>query len=225
MANDVKIEDYNACRECGGRCCKKSGCDYGTGDFFGRSYKGFVAALAEGDKSIVAALDFIPQDDGRFNVVPFLYIRARNTNRDVIDLLSMKTRCMALTDRGCSYDFDRRPLGGRNLIPSTDPNVACYPYLDPMEYILIPWLEYQEPLQKIVFDYTGKTVEEKLREDVENLFFDVICQNYEGVSATERREIAEFVPDLLKAFPLEGVKAIQRHDNLKIYEKKEGQES
>ena len=46
--------------------------------------------------------------NGKLCNFPFLYLRERNTGRDVVDLLSMKTPCSNLTEHGCNYTYEER---------------------------------------------------------------------------------------------------------------------
>lgn len=96
-----KNENLDICRQCGGRCCKKSGCDYSAKDFTDLSFKSLCEILSEGKISIVAFIKFKILHNGKNIADPFLYLRARNENRDIVDLVSMKTRCSQLGDDGC----------------------------------------------------------------------------------------------------------------------------
>lgn len=212
-----KIEDLDICRECGGMCCKKSGCDYAVSDFDDRSMKGLLESLAVGDKSIVAMINFETLPNGKFIAVPFLYVRARNCDRDVIDLVSMKTTCSMLTDTGCSYSYEDRPFGGRNLVPRRRSDGPCRPLDNPLDKIM-EWEPYQKQLSKIVKRYTGKSVDAKVKEDVENLFYDVLCGNFKGVHSREIADLEGFVPLLARAFPEERLNGVLRARNdKKVY--------
>lgn len=220
MSDNLKNENLDICSECGGRCCNKCGCDYAIVDFRDRTYKGLLEALAKGDKSIVAALDFKTMPSGKFIATPFLYLRARNTDRDIVDLVSMKTRCSLLNYDGCSHDYENRPFGGRNLIPSRKEDGPCMPDVEPLDY-LMAWSPYQKQLRKIVKHYTGMSVEEKVSQDVENLFYDALCRNYKGVHPAEMDELKEFIPLLVRAFPEERQRAVARKNGseLKVFRK------
>ncbi len=149
---------------------------------------------------------------------PILHVRARNVGRDVVDLVSMK-KCFALLDVGvgCSLDYEHRPLGGRNLVPSADG--LCYSIIAPLD-ILRMWEPYQKRLRKIVRNYTGMSFSERVSQDVENLFFDVFSQNYQGVSYEEIEELKDFVPLLVKTYPREMAKACSRYSHKSILELK-----
>lgn len=196
-----KNENFKRCRKCGGKCCKKSGCDYWIEDFDDLSYSGLLKVLSEGNISIVAAADFM-RVDGRLVFSPFLYLRARNIDRDVVDLISMKTRCSMLTDIGCSYSYEERPSGGKNLRPKKWIFGTCRPVYSPRDKVL-EWEPYQGVLRKIVKNYTGMSVERKVSEDVENLFRDVVDHRFEGVSQKEIEDIGYLIPYLVEAFPEE----------------------
>ncbi len=120
----MEYENKELCSKCGGRCCKKSGCDYFVSDFKIIDKNTILKVLETGNVSIVSAFKFEILANGKEVVVPILYLRARNEGRGVIDLFSMKKRCSMLTSTGCSYNLEQRPEGGVNLIPREN---GCQP--------------------------------------------------------------------------------------------------
>lgn len=212
MLENYKNEDLDLCSKCGGMCCKKCGCDYGIVDFEDRTYNGLKESLDKGDKSIVAVLNFKPLKNDRYIVDPVLYIRARNINRCVVDLISMKTSCAELMENGCKYDYDHRPLGGRNLKPRELDEGGCYSIIPRID-IMKQWIPYQKQLRKLVKYYTGMSVDKKIRIDVEELIYNFITENFDGVSVLELYELRDFVPMLIKAFPIEANNAYKRYKN------------
>ena len=210
-----KYEDKDICSRCGGFCCKKSGCDYSTDNFTGLSINALQEKLAEGNMSIVAMLNFHELSNGKLTVSPFLYLRARNKDRDVVDLLSLKKTCSMLTDTGCSYSLEDRPKGGVNLLPR-DPK-PCVPDVDPYE-IVKGWERYQKVLQRLVKRITGMSVDAKLREDVINLYVDILEENFDGVSPIEIEDIRGMIFSLIKVYPEELRIAQKRvNDRKKVY--------
>lgn len=200
-----KNENLDICRECGGMCCKKCGCDYAPSDFDDLSYKALLSVLSEGKISIVATLNFMRLGNGKLISTPILYLRARNVDRDVVDLLSMKTKCSQLTDTGCSYSYEDRPRGGVNLTPSNDG--PCRPMDSPIDMIL-SWVPYQKSLRKIVKNYTGMTVEQKLKKDAASLFDDYYHGKLAGVAEAELDDLSTFIPLLAEVYPDEFKNAV-----------------
>lgn len=201
------MENLEICKKCGGMCCKKSGCDYLPSDFNDLSFKGLMDKLAEGNMSVVLTINFEKLYDGRIYANPFLYLRARNKNRDIIDLFSMKTTCSLLTEKGCKYNYEERPSMGKNLVPVE--GIKCYPLKNP-NIIIEEWNSYQKVLSKIVKRMTGLTVEEKLRQDVQNLFYDVLSENFEEIDIREILDIKNMIGYLIEAYPNEFDNAVDK---------------
>ena len=210
------IENIDICKKCGGRCCKKSGCDYIPKDFNDLSTNGLYEKLKEGNISIVATLKFEKLPNGNIFANPFLYLRARNINRDIIDLLSMKTTCSQLTETGCRYNYEERPSIGKNLIPQED--LKCYPHEKPM-ILMQSWESYQKILFKLVKRFTGLTVEERLAKDAQKLFIDVLENNFDGISPSEISDIKNMIVQLSLAYPQELNNALQKC-KIKTYQKR-----
>ena len=207
---DIKYEDREICKKCGGYCCKKCGCDYFISDFESMKIDYLEQILLTGEVSIVATLYFNRLNNNKIICIPTLYLRARNNNRDVIDLLSFKTKCAQLTDFGCSYDINKRPSGGVTLIPSADG--FCYSKVDRREELkkLKP---YQKILERLVKRHTQMSVTEKLKKDVETLVYNLLTENYQDSFEEEIEEISKLIPLLEECFPNECKKAILRYQN------------
>lgn len=194
------MEDKEICATCGGKCCKKSGCDYAASDFNNLGVNFLYEILMEGKISIVSTIYLERLANGKLFINPILFLRARNIDRPIVDLLSMKKACSQLTSSGCSYSYEKRPSGGKNLIPAT--NGKCHPNISQIELIKT-WDSYQRVLGKLVKKITGNTVEEQFRIDVENLFIDVLNENFDGVNEVELVDIQSLLPHLIEAFPQE----------------------
>lgn len=205
-----RIEDKNICAKCGGFCCKKSGCDYFVSDFDSLKLDYLITLLNSGKVSIVASLEFNRLKTGQLICGQILSLRARNINREAIDLLSFKTTCSQLTETGCAYNLDERPSGGASLIPGE--NMTCYSEVDRISE-LKKWEPYQKVLERAVKRLTGKSVQAKLKEDVENLFYDILCKNFDGVMDIELYDVQGMLPLLNEIFPEEVKKAKFRYQN------------
>ena len=146
-------------------------------------------------------------------------MRARNKNRGIVDLFSMKTQCSMLTENGCSYDLEHRPGGGVNLIPGKE---VCTHLRDPRNEML-KWKQYQGLLSKLVKRYTGKTVNTVIKENVEEVFYQILTEQFDGVQKEEIKDIKSCIFDLAECFPEEYVGAKRRKEkNIKILNKKLG---
>lgn len=216
----MEYENKDICKKCGGFCCKKSGCDYYVSDLDVINKENLSKLLDTGNVSIVAAIQFSKLNNGKKCCTPFLYLRARNVDRDVIDLFSMKKQCSMLTDTGCMYDISKRPSGGVNLIPGE--NMKCSPLLDPRVEVA-KWNDYQNILSKLVKRYSGMSVDARFRLDVENVFFDILTENFDGVSPIEIADVLACFNDLVEIFPDEFKKARARVNSNPLVLKKRRQ--
>ena len=205
-------ENTEVCKNCGGRCCKKSGCDYWPSDLQDKTYKGILKFLENGKVSIVAMMNF-KRINGKLCNFPFLYLRERNTGRDVVDLLSMKTPCSNLTEHGCSYTYEERPSGGKNLTPSKDG--LCYPKEDNLQKVL-EWSPYQKQLEKIVKRYTGLSIDNKIKEDVVTLLTDIKEENFKNVSELEIIDVKSMLPMLIECYKEQAEQVLNNSNKLLV---------
>lgn len=205
-------ENTEVCKNCGGRCCKKSGCDYWPSDLPDKTYKGILKFLENGKVSIVAMMNF-KRINGKLCNFPFLYLRERNTGRDVVDLLSMKTPCSNLTEHGCSYTYEERPSGGKNLTPSKDG--LCYPKEDNLQKVL-EWSPYQKQLEKIVKRYTGLSIDNKIKEDVVTLLTDIKEENFKNVSELEIIDVKRMLPMLIECYKEQAEQVLNNSNKLLV---------
>lgn len=195
---EIVYENKDICRKCGGFCCKKCGCDYSVDDFESLKVDYLQKLLEEGDISIVS-LQHFREINGMIINEPFLYLRARNKNRPVVDLLSLKTTCASLLEDGCKFELNRRPKGGVNLIPQGGVG-NCYPLENPLD-IIRGWKDHQKTLANLVKRLTGKGVNKKLEEDVYQLVCDVKEEKFDGVSPIEIIDVLGMMPMLQDAYP------------------------
>lgn len=205
-------ENKEFCKNCGGRCCKKSGCDYWPSDLPDKTYKGILKFLENGKVSIVAMMNF-KRINGKLCNFPFLYLRERNIGRDVVDLLSMKTPCSNLTEHGCSYTYEERPSGGKNLTPSKDG--LCYPKEDNLQKVL-EWSPYQKQLEKIVKRYTGLSIDNKIKEDVVTLLTDINEENFKNVSELEIIDVKRMLPMLIECYKEQAEQVLNNSNKLLV---------
>lgn len=202
---NIEFENRDICRECGGYCCKKCGCDYSPDDFENLKIDYLQSLLEKGNISIVSYQKF-KQINGMIINEPFLYLRARNKNRPIVDLLSMKTTCASLQEDGCKFSLQERPKGGVNLIPASG-DTPCYPLENPLD-IVNGWKNHQKTLMNLVKRLTGKSTNRQLEEDVYRLFLDVIEGNFDGVYEAEIQDVLGMLPLLKDAYKTMYEKAV-----------------
>lgn len=201
-------ENLDICGKCGGKCCKKSGCDYYPEDIKTSAYKEILEILECGNISIVSLL-VINEYKGKMLVEPFLYLRARNIDRDVIDLFSFKKQCSMLGDDGCKYSFEERPTGAKMLIPKE--NGMCSRDSEEINKFKEKWAPYQKTLSKIVKKITGMTPDEIIIEDFKKVLIDVCEENLEGVSEIEKIDMLRTIRMLANVYPNEFDEVIDKY--------------
>lgn len=203
----TNCENKEICASCG-ICCLNCGCDYFPSDFEKIDVETIENLLNEGRTSIIAHLKF-NEMKGRLYASVMLYLRARNVNRSEIDLLSVKTSCASLGENGCYFDFNNRPSGGALLIPKADRK--CYYEID-RETEVREWANYQKILQRVVKRRTGLSVQEKLKEDVYNIFLTYLNNTFDCVTDYGVKDIKRIYNDLTNAFPEEYLRALEKYE-------------
>lgn len=209
MAIDAH-ENKDICAKCGGKCCKSGGCQYLPEDFEDLSIDYLEKKLKEGNISITSVQEF-GQVGKNKTISHMLYLRVRNENRDIIDLISPRTRCSLLTDTGCPFTADERPSGGKNLIPGA--NDTCTYQMEPEDFIY-SWQKYQKILQRLVQRISGKSVNANIKSDVYELFIKIFRNDFKGINIEERNNMIQFAKMLVSYFPEEFAQA--RKDALNI---------
>ena len=98
---NTKFENKNICRECGGKCCKKCGCDYSTDNFQDLSMKALEEILSEGKISIVAALNIKKSKNGNKFIIPFFsfFFRLKKSNNIYFSSLVLKYQKYILQEK------------------------------------------------------------------------------------------------------------------------------
>lgn len=198
----MKLEDKELCKKCGGRCCKNAGCDFSAQDFKEISIDELQKQIDSGKISIVVDVILNEKKELKF----FLSVKMRNVGAPAIDFINfMPQPCSALTDEGCTFTFEDRPSGGRNLIPMT--SVACF-YIEDVYYT---WEPYQNILEQLVILNTGLTAEEKTRERIEDIFYEYFqIGRFDFRNSDFSRFLSFFPPEKLVFFRNEIARALKR---------------
>lgn len=160
MKVDSSVQTINKdiCRDCGGRCCKNCGCVYSPDNFSMITFGNLKAELEKGKISITS--EFLV---GQKNVSYYLLLRARNKDREIVDLFSAKNTCSLLGENGCELNDFERPQGGVLYIPSKD-GICKGLYTEQIGHQ--EWSNHQKVLERLTKYFCGKTSQEKIREDI-----------------------------------------------------------
>ncbi len=165
MSNNINgYFDKEICNGCG-KCCIQGGCGYPPSDFEKMSY-GFLKSKLEEETIAIEAIIKPSFVDGEYTWYPLLAMRSRNIDRGIVDLISYRTPCVLLGEKGCTYEDDERPSLGRYLKPSE--NGDCKQMLE-REKIEQAWIKHQDTLHGLVKYFSGKSVEENILKDISDL--------------------------------------------------------
>ncbi len=170
-----------------------------------------LSVLETGNVSIVATFRFDILPNGKKTCEPILYLRARNEDREVIDLFSYKKRCSMLRSDGCEYSLEERPSGAVYLIPKED--YHCTSIVD-REEELLKWMSYQRVLARIVKQYTKKSVEAVLKENIEEVLVETFHKAVKGIEAREDLALVSGLADVVECFPACYERALERSKDI-----------
>lgn len=152
--NKDSISGYmpgDECSVCKGRCCKERGCSLSPEDLTEEQRIALekVSSAVEflNDPSCLYAIDGAYSEGGTF-----YYLRMRTKCYTFIGIEGFG-ECIALTENGCSLEFESRPKGGRSLMSSSD--FRCHQEYVPME-MQKDWAPYQEVLAAVWKEYSEK---------------------------------------------------------------------
>lgn len=174
MPDYERVENKIICKECGGACCKGGGCAYLSTDLKDINIEIIESLLDEGRASIAATLSFKYINGSTPIAVPTLFIRARNINRDAVDLVSIPSACLSLEEEGCYFDLEHRPSCGATMIPKK--SHLCHTDIT-REDLIASWEPYQNLLSRIVKRRTKMSVHQKIRLDVIEYIYQMLSLN------------------------------------------------
>lgn len=159
IKKDYTVEETTnpeLCAKCGGVCCKSCGCHFSPDDFVDISFEGLKKELEKGYISI----DLI--DGEMINRDGFFYIlRIRNRDAKIVDLTYVRSPCVLHTENGCKLSYDKRPMGGKLLIPVVYSNLLGQRVTDchsayTIEDCCMEWKPYQKVLSELVHYFKDK---------------------------------------------------------------------
>lgn len=186
----MKYINYEMCKKCGGVCCKENGCIYLPTDFDSMEIHSLIDLINKGNISISGQI--YPIDDKAWSYLPFL--RARNKDANIVDLITLGGPCKLLTDNGCKLNASKRPALGLLVTPTKigGPCKKEYEIEDAFK-----WLEYSETLEKLIKFYTKNQMSEQLKQELkirlkeikQKIEQDIILTNMEKTILSEYKNI------------------------------------
>lgn len=150
---NVKAENPEVCKECGGVCCLRAPCHWSPKDIEDLSYSGLKKLLKE--KQYISVLRFPGcvcesclrevEQSGFYYYI--LRTRTRGTGiAAVATRIKKDDHCILLKDDGCDISFKERPMGARLLIPEKDERCR---HLYDLDDCIYEWKDYQDVLRKL----------------------------------------------------------------------------
>lgn len=145
------------CQNCRGKCCREHGCSLSPEDMeqaLIRTGNTISISLLEEDELYKTVLGLLQKDYGkelyaidRFGTPrgPVFYLRMRHKCHTFVGVDAMG-ECIALTPKGCSFNMEQRPKGGRFLKSSPDGHCMQHYTQEMMES---DWRPYQQVLSAI----------------------------------------------------------------------------
>lgn len=162
------------CKKCGGACCKETGCIYLPTDFESLTFKSLVKLLDQGNISI-AGQPYSNLFGDAWSYLP--YLRVRNIDADIVDLVTTGSPCKLLASNGCSLTEYERPTLGL-LVKPTIIGGPCDNDFPPN--IAEIWLDHSEVLCELIKYYTGK--------DLVDVFIEQIAIKIKNIEAKRKEK-------------------------------------
>lgn len=141
-------ESVEACKKCGGRCCKRNPGICHPRDFED-NWENMVKAIECGKYTI----DSWDDDWGDNDIY---YIRPTIKGRvGEVPHYSYGGECIFLTNKGCELKFENRPLGCRMLkVRVEGDKIKCDQEWKNYDYAM-QWISYQVKLREYIKQYGG----------------------------------------------------------------------
>lgn len=157
-------ESKDLCAKCGGRCCKFMPCHLSVKDVFG-DMAPTIDRLIEFLSKGVYAIDWWEGDvmKKHYNAKGYrdccYYVRGKSVRtNDLFHASYGNDQCCSLTETGCSFDWEHRPLGGKALVP--DPNGYCKGQGYSKEDCVKEWYPYNHLFDKLRNEYSWERKED-----------------------------------------------------------------
>ena len=191
-----KNTNYEMCKACGGHCCKQVGCGYMPDDFKSMKFDKIKTIISRGNISISGEPLIIPSIIPVWSYV--LFLRARNVNAPIVDLIVSNGPCKLLTENGCSLNEEDRPSLGLALKP-TNIGGPCNMQEDIKPSLA--WLKYNKVLTELVYYYEKKDVLTIIKEQIRSAYNKALKKQKSNILLTDADEYALDRYDLYTNYP------------------------
>lgn len=162
------FENKKLCMECKGKCCQRHACDCSPEDF-----DSDIRLMRKAIESGKYSIDFTRSTPDAFILAPnglltlnikhilatqdeALYIRARNKDRPVVDILhaeKIEGPCIMWSlEKGCELEYEQRPKYGRTVIPCSFMPGDCM-NIYPKQALIQEWKPYTEELFELAQEF------------------------------------------------------------------------
>lgn len=181
---DVKNnENPKICKSCGGRCCQNAGCSITAEDFqkfYGEINPDSIKKVLDNGFVTLTYRSAQRYEDVGYeciNSVYFLYylkMRARHADKFGFTFPDNGPCRMWSSDKGCKFSWDKRPSGGKVLVPkwSSDWGYECHileslkdeGIEDDVDLAIKSWIPYQSTLNEVANEFYSKGYEPDILE-------------------------------------------------------------
>lgn len=162
-SNDTLNENHEACKKCGGQCCKGMGCHISPADLRKITKESIIGLI---DETGCISIDWYEGNpitgiyDGEY-----YFLRIRNNDAKIIDP-SFGGQCCLLKDNGCPILFHYRPKGARALNPC-DGDTPCSDGYSKVQ-CAADWMPYLD-IMKEVYEYYRERMEVTMNHPLQQL--------------------------------------------------------
>ena len=189
-----KYTDYKMCEKCGGVCCEQNGCIYLPEDFECMDFIYLKSLLDEGYISISGEVTQVYKD--MWTYLP--YLRARNKDAGIVDLISNGGPCVNLTKTGCALSEEERPSFGLLLKPT----IIGGPCETMNKTLVLNWLDYNEVLEKLVKHYMNQKILTTVIDETSEQIFSIKEKLKDGIQLTPmEKQIFHWYYDIMNGKP------------------------
>ena len=105
------------CAECGGECCKTCGCHFSPDDFPKLTWESLEEEFWKG----MITIEYVDGEQVYESFGAYI-VRMRNVDGPAIEGGYFRSQraapCIMWTEKGCRLPYEKRPTGGRLLVPS-----------------------------------------------------------------------------------------------------------